>query len=299
MSKYFYFLFGVSVLFLCSFKGLGILEHSLQMVAQPDEAEVVDNVWFPVILSTDQNQSYTMYAEAIVRYRESVLKRQQAIKLVLDSVPGLAEISKTKTEQNDTFQIYRTNWFLVKNLLKRPQYLDTLLAGNAFLGFDTEQSIIAAQKAERSKAARNKESALPKASRDRENLIASAKADPNASPIAMLKSAKQNLQNQVRGLNAVYIDELMNPVFTDTLLLRTFPDESELDCVAKYASRVLVLRNAYPDWFQTLNQNYLSLVNKGDWFGLFNYAKGKLDPLSENHKAYISKHMRAFSANNQ
>jgi hypothetical protein len=296
MNKYFWALVVFAVFSLSSFRALSFFGYAQQPFAFAAEGE--DNVWFPVVLTADAGESYTMYAAATMRYRESVLSRQRAIKLVLDSVPGLTEISKTETAQNDTFQIYRLDWFLVKNLLKWPLYLDTLVAANAFLGFDSEQSILSAYEAERSKSARNAESALPKASRDREGLMASAKADPNAALSAALKESKQKVQAQVRGLNAVYLDAFSNPIFIDTLLLKTFPDESELDCVAKYASRVLVLRNAYPDWFQTLNQNYLSFVNKGDWFGLFNYAKGKLNPLSENHKAYISKYMRAFVANN-
>jgi len=296
MNKYFWALVVFAVLSLSSFRELSFFGYAQQSFAFAAEGE--DNVWFPVILSADAGESYTMYAAATKRYRESVLKRQRTIKFVLDSVPGLADLSKTETAQNDTFQIYRLNWELVKNLLKSPRYLDTLVAGNAFLGLDTEQSILAAYKADVPKAANNTEPALPKATRDKDGLMASAKVQPNSGLNAIMKDQKQKIPVQVRALNAVYIDEFKNPIFIDTLLLKTLPDEAELDVVAKYVARVLVLRNAYPDWFQGLNPNYIDLVYKGDWFGLFNYAKGKLNPLSENHKAYISKYKRAFGANN-
>ncbi len=251
--------------------------------------------FFPVYMAGDMAESINTYADAIIRFDETILKRQAAIKTVFDSLPELAIANKSIPTSQENLLVYRLSSNMMMQFNERnSRFLDTLLYGYAFLGNDTEQSVLKAMEKEESRKKRKAEEGLPKATRDKEGLLANAKADPDAQRRYVAIQLKEELPQLVLRGKAFYLNELGIPVFADTLLLSHFSQEKSSEKVANYMMNILVLRSAYPDLFEKMNEEIQRYVMNKDWYGLFHYAQEKGNPLSENNAIYLAKHKRVF-----
>ena len=254
------------------------------------------NHHFPVLLTEDIQVSTLKYARATLKLQESILSRQRAIKSVMDSVPELFELTKSRPSQDEQLIIYKLAPDLIYNLMKKSKYIDTLLVNNAFYGNDTENSVRQALALAEAKKRRNAEKDLPKATRDQEALYAGAKVNTDALLNQITNELKNELPILVRKNNAVFINQNRYPVFADTMLLTRFSEFEKPIQVSRLVFKLLALKTAYPDDFKALNEDFLNLVEKNKWFEIFDYLQEKANPLEEQNYQYLQKHKRVFGA---
>lgn len=269
---------------------------SLAFKPEPSQSNIVnpENYYFPVYLAGDLYESTTSYADAILRFEQTILERQRAIKSVFDSIPALSEMNKAKPSAEDVPPFYQINWAMMLRITKTPQYFDTLSLGFAFLGKDSEQSVLKARREQEAREKRKAEAGIPKATRDREALYAGAKENTDAKRAQIMGALKEQIPVLVSQDKAFFINALSLPVFADTLLFSKYSTEDLNTRVSKYMFSVLSIRSAYPQAFEKFNEEYKRYVRENDWFGLFQLVQAKANPLNEEDKLYLRKHKKVF-----
>ncbi len=270
---------------------------SLAFKPEPSKPNFVnpENYYFPVYLAGDLYESTTSYADAILRFEQTILERQRAIKSVFDSIPALSEMNKARPSAEDVPPFYQINWAMMLQFSeKNARFLDTLSSGYAFLGKDSEQSVLKARREHEAREKRKAEAGLPKATRDREALFAEAKENTDAKRAHITSALKEQIPVLVSQDKAFFINALSLPVFADTLLFSKYSTEDLNTRVAQYMFSVLSIRSAYPQVFAKFDEEYKRYVSQNDWFGLFQFVQAKANPLNEEEKLYLRKHKKVF-----
>lgn len=268
----------------------------LAFKSEPSERNLVnpESYFFPVFLAGDLYETTNTYADAVLRFEETILERQRAIKSVFDSVPSLVEMNKGNKGVESATPVYQLNSTMMVGLSKTPKYLDTLSKGFAFLGKDDEKSILKAQKDLELRSKLKAESGLPKASRDKDALYANAKENTDAKRAHISAALKEQLPVLVSKGNAFFVNAINLPVFADTMLFSKYSNLDANSRVGKYIFQTLALRSAYPQVFARLNEEYKRYISQNDWFGLFKLVQAKANPLNEEEMLYLRKHKKVF-----
>lgn len=279
---------------ICLVAVFGLLSFSV-LDNSPSEIDT-RNHHFPVLLTGNIQESTLKYAGATLRFQETILPRQRAIKLIMDSIPALSDISKNEQTEDPELTVYKLTPDVMYHLLKKSPYIDSLFLNNAFYGSDTEASIRKAKSLLESKKRREAEKNLPKASRDKEALYANAKQNKDAVLNKTCSDLKEVLPQLVAENNAVFINNQALPVFVDTMLLTRFSDLERPVQVSRLIFKFLAFKTAYPEEYGLLDPILLDLVEKKNWFELFDLLQVKANPLDEENQAYVQKHKRVFGA---
>lgn len=277
---------------ICIVAVFGLLSFSV-LDNSPTEIDT-RNHHFPVLLTGDIQGSTLKYARATLKLQESILSRQRAIKLVMDSVPQLSDLSKSEQTEDPELTVYKLSPDMIYYLIKKSHYIDSLYVSGAFFGNDTEASVRKAKSLAEAKKKIADEKNLPKASRDREALYAGAKVNSEALLNKVSSDLKDQLPRLVQENDAVFINENRFPVFADTMLLTRFSELEKPFQISRLVFKVLALKTAYPDDFKALNEDFLNLVEKKKWFELFDYLQEKANPLEEQNYQYLQKHKKVF-----